>query len=84
MPRAFPLFGAVCIFLGLSVRGESSKDGQTPLAWDVPSLQNPKRTCRPTSNLFGDATTLVTGYRWQAFNAAFCLALDHAESVIVT
>jgi hypothetical protein len=39
MPRAFPLFGAVCIFLGLSVRGESSKDGQTPLAWDVPSLQ---------------------------------------------
>jgi hypothetical protein len=26
--------------------------------------------CRPTSNLFGDATTLVTDYRWQAFNAA--------------
>jgi hypothetical protein len=28
--------------------------------------------------------TLVTDYRWQAFNAAFCLAFDHAESVIVT
>jgi len=30
------------------------------------------------------ATTLVTDYQWQAFNAAFCLSFDHGESVIVT
>jgi hypothetical protein len=39
---------------------------------------------RPASNLFGDATAPVTDCRWQAFNAAFCPALDNAESVIVT
>ena len=32
----------------------------------------------------GDDGARVVIRRWQAFNAAFCLPFDHAESVIVT
>jgi hypothetical protein len=32
----------------------------------------------------GDDGARVVIRRWQAFNAAFCLPFDHAESVIIT